>query len=315
MVLSDDAKEALRYAWNYAISPHYIVLCTGKQAYICNRAMQVLGNIQNLKYVYNAYVSPDEKHLLLVSNENRFYLVSLEDCSVLLTHRIKKPYLGNLEGVACWGASSDTFYVPVQDDTNLLSTIRQYSFHPNFSYNDDLVKQYWIVYVSYVESEHRFLAIGLNRDDHKIRLIWWDENKNYTIYKLSDYDDAVINVELLPSEKLIVLIGSVYTYVCNYQGRPFIREKKLNCEVLQEVFSRASLHFSDVKCMSISPSDKNVLYIGTLESLLVVDLTQGAVRARFQVDFGIQSVTELCERIVIASTWSGVKVFEIPDRK
>ena len=87
----------LRHAKDFCFTEKYSIFCTGKSAFICDRALKLLCKIENLSYVYHAFVSPDEKTLLLVSNSNKFYLVDLNDFSVK-KHTVRGKYNHNLEG-------------------------------------------------------------------------------------------------------------------------------------------------------------------------------------------------------------------------
>jgi len=58
----------LVHAWDLAVSPTYIVACTGKKAVILDRQYSRLQTVEGLDYVYKAHFSPDEKQLLLISN-------------------------------------------------------------------------------------------------------------------------------------------------------------------------------------------------------------------------------------------------------
>ena len=69
-------KEIL-YAKEIFVSKSYIITCTGKKANILDKKFNLLQTIEGLDYVYSAEMSLDEKELLLISNGNKFYLISL----------------------------------------------------------------------------------------------------------------------------------------------------------------------------------------------------------------------------------------------
>ena len=76
MILNEIKKE-LKYSKNLTLTSKYIILYKGASVAVYDYKFVCLKKIPNLKYVYNGYVSPDETKLLLVSNANRYYLISL----------------------------------------------------------------------------------------------------------------------------------------------------------------------------------------------------------------------------------------------
>lgn len=69
----------------------------GKVRLYATRRLICWHTIEGLSYVYHAFVSPNEKILLLISNKNIFYLVYLNDFSVK-KYTIRGEYNTNLEG-------------------------------------------------------------------------------------------------------------------------------------------------------------------------------------------------------------------------
>ncbi len=311
MIISNDIKKELRFAKNFTITPNYIILYTGTTVVICNKQFNLIKKIQNIKYVYNGYVSSDEKSLLLVSNVNRIYIISLEDYLIKYTYTAKKPYSGNLEGRACWSATDNTFFIPVQNEESMLSTIRQISCFPNLTFNDYLTEKFWIVYISFVQCEGRYLAIGLDRKNQCWNLIWWNQNEAFDIKEIQDFNDAIFEVELIQCSKQIVLTGETQIYLCDFDGLP---QKSIEMLVIPEIkglLSSCSIEFGDITCIKFSQNKSNTMYIGTSKSLIVWDLSCQSVIKSFEFEFGVHNVEDLQDGVLLVSTWTGVKVLEI----
>ena len=215
MILNEIKKE-LRHSKNLTLTSRYIILYNGSSVVIYDYEFVCQKKILNLKYVYNGYVSPDETKLLLVSNKNRYYLVSLENFSVLKTCSIKSPHNGNLEGNACWN-SNDSFFLPVQNDISMLSTFRKYNCDSSDSFEDFLAELFWIKYVTFVAKNDSYLIIGLNRNDDVWNVVWMDKCGNYTSYEIDSFNEAILDVCVCcDDEKIIGMArivgdGSYYT--------------------------------------------------------------------------------------------------------
>ena len=77
------------------ISKKYMVFPTGKKVLIYERKFQLVREIEGLSYCYKAFISPNEEIVLLVSNSNCFYILSL------LTFELSKYTIrgGNIMGI------------------------------------------------------------------------------------------------------------------------------------------------------------------------------------------------------------------------
>lgn len=82
-------------------------------------------------------------------------------------------------------------------------------------------------------------------------------------------------------------------HVCDEEGRPCTDAKVPHSEQLLEILPKDTLRRFYIKCVVTSPTDENLVYVGTTDSLLVADLARKCVRARFKVPYGVDRIAEL----------------------
>lgn len=82
-------------------------------------------------------------------------------------------------------------------------------------------------------------------------------------------------------------------HVCDEEGRPCTDAKVPHSEQLLEILPKDTLRRFYIKCVVTSPTDENLVYVGTTDSLLVAGLARKCVRARFKVPYGVDRIAEL----------------------
>ena len=304
-------QEHLRYAKKYTITNKYIVFYTGQSAIIYSRETGTYKKISNLKYTYQGYVSADEKHLLLVSNANLFYLVSLEDCTIVIKHTIGHPYIDGLEGRACWSQEKNKFYVPIQSRSTMLSTIREYRIGPQLEFSDYLCDKYWIIHISYVVCKQQYLAIGFDRGSHVWHFIWWKKNNEYTSYDLHDFQNAILDITVSEDHKQITIISEVGIHCFDFTGKVKDKIGTFDSVELKNILTDQSLDPFCVKCCLVSLTNPNLVYVGTINGLLLVDMSLHSVIKDIKIEFGVHNISEIEDGMLIVETWSGLKILEI----
>ena len=217
--LTEAFKKDLRRAEDTIVSNSYVVLFSGRTVSIYNHQLTLLQKLGGFSYVYRGAISPDERLLLCVANDNVFHLVSLADFSVS-KHRVRKPYTGSLEGRGCFAHDGAGVYLPVQNDENLLSTLRYYPLHDLAAFTEFLDLQYWIVHVQYAQGAYKpYLAVGLDRGTNQWNLIWWSERDgtDAQTYAIKGFDDVIVDVEL-SKDGSVCLYGALSAVICDAHG-------------------------------------------------------------------------------------------------
>lgn len=334
----------LRHAKDFCFTEKYSIFCTGKSAFLCDRALKLLCKIENLSYVYHAFVSPDEKTLLLVSNSNKFYLVDLNDFSVK-KHTVRGKYNHNLEGRGCWSLNGRSLYFCVCNGQTLNSALRCYDLDDNMSYRDLLKEKYQLVCIKPVKEINKQLIIGLDRKKSDLdrtdcwSLIWFDGVyfEEYPIWNIDLSNDVVSSAEYEALTNTVIIYGQAKTFRCNLRGK-IIEELSLSdsekiTASLSDTLSNLDIkgnqldalkqfsHLFGTENISLDDSiykvclsfDGKKYYAGTHLGISVIDAETKSVLAKKKIDYGVQNITEIAPNVIVVSTWNGVKVFEIVD--
>lgn len=288
----NEIKKDLIYSKNVTITSKYIILYKGASLAIYDYNFVLQKNIHNLRYVYNGYVSPDEKKLLLVSNTNRYYIFSLEDFSLIVSSSIKKPYNGGIEGVACW-VNNDSFMLPVQNPTSMLSTLRKIGCVSPFSFDDFLLNEFWVRYITFIEHNNKCLILGLNRQDHVWNIIWMDQHGKCTIHKILDFDEAIFNVFVSHNTETLVLTGESKQYSCDFYGNP--------TNIWGDYLAELNITHDFMTCFQVSQKNASIAYLGTTGSLIVYDLKERRAIRLYRMEFGARAINEFGNFLFVSS--------------
>ena len=299
MILNEIKKE-LRHSKNLTLTSRYIILYKGTSVVIYDHTFVCQKKILKLKYVYNGYVSPDETKLVLVSNTNRYFLVSLENFSVLDSHSIKSPYNGNLEGRACWD-SNTSFLLPVQNDDSMLSALRKYNYDSCISFEDFLAELFWIISVKFVVKNNSYLMIGLDRNEDAWNLIWMDKCGNYTSYRIEHFNEAIFDVSVCCDDEKIILTGESTVYCCDFRGFPKEHENNKFKNIIYHGFPLFFKH---------SKNNDDIVYLGTTNELVIHDIKHNLTINSYHMEFGARNIEELNDIIFISSP-NGVELISL----
>lgn len=341
MILKELKKDFLKYAKGFCFSENFSIFCTGQRAFICDKALNPIYTVEKLSYVSHAYVSLDEKSLLLVSNGNIFYLVDLTDFSVK-KHTVRGKYSYNLEGRGCWSFDGKSLYINVCNPDTLNSALRRYSLSDDTTYEDMLAEKYWLVSIKAIKELNKYLLIGLDRKKAKCdrsdcwSVIWFDGTsfEEWPIEKTDVRDNLIGYADYEAATNTVILYDQEKTFRCDLQGEIIENISLVTSEKVTSSFSNALSGLKNItgkhgslKSLSASLGLKNVsvnginkfclssdgkkYYVGTRAGLFITDAETKAVLKKEAVNYGVQNITEISPNVIAVSTWNGVKIFEI----
>lgn len=289
----------LKYAKTIIATSKNILLLTGSSVVIFDRCFNFLKKISNLKYVYQGYVSPDEKYILLVSNLNRVHILSLENLTLVESYTVRKPYAGNLEGRACW-CSKNSFLLPIQNDTTMLSMLRKVTLFPDITSKDVFPERFLIIYIKYIESKNCSLILGLDRASHNWNIICFDDKDEYTIHPILNFNEAVLGVEVLSDSNLILLTGESKIHCCDFNGIPSKLSGNYPIDIVEmfgefPMFCKTSKHNSEIA------------YLGLHNALIFWNSKYKKAINSYHFEFGARDIEEI-DDILLVSTCNGIKM-------
>lgn len=314
---------------SFTVTDDKIILYSGKRAVILNKSFELLGEITGLNYVYNGKVSPDGKNLLLLSNGNCFYVVSLESMAVTKI-TLKRKYSGFIRGIGCW--SPDSKYIFIQSvDNYCFSHVLKYDISNNFSFEDVSPADVQVHHISYVKSMNKYLIVCLGMFDHYWRFLWTDfETKN--TYVLEDLDTVFGNLHIDENNRTVNLMGHFdKTYCYDFEGNQ-IESFNIELDTIRfnfldvfnntpvdkdyiskfcELFGMENIEvYESIDCMRLS-KDKRLLFIGTMLKLMILDAENFKVLKKINYEYGVRDVCELEDDLILVETYSGVKLLKI----
>lgn len=218
-MISKNAIFKFRSAKKVLVSNDYIVLLTGTSAIILNQDFYVLHRITKLNYVYNGKISPNQKKLLLISNDNFFYIVDLEkNFSVKKVYCVGE-YNDNLYGQGLWLYDSRHFFIVTHHPSNFISKIRCYDVNDLCVFNDYLLdNKFQIVTCCSSTDYKKYFFVGYNRkDNHTVYVIIYD-GKTYIEIPLKEIDDVIMEIDYDEKSNIISVLGqdNIYFYYLDY---------------------------------------------------------------------------------------------------
>lgn len=314
------------------MSSKYVVMATGRRVLLYNHELQLMHTIQPLEYVYNVYISPDETKLLLISSGNWFYILSLDGYD-LRKHTIKGKYKGNLEGEGCWSLDGNSFYIPVSNPNNLMSTLRCYK-ELGTSYDDYLVEKYSIDAVFAIEEEKKYLLVGFDRNKADeidslsgCHVLIWYDGKTFEEYYIESYNDTIFNVDYDAKTKSVIIYGHRTTIRCDADGKNVEEinhpEKdlllKTNKEEGEGISANEFVKWMDEKNVCLDDKinkictslNERIISVTTMKGLYVMSRESGEILYKEKIEFGVQNLVNISDNIFAVSTWNGVKFYKI----
>lgn len=316
-------------------SEHYIVCSTGGQIKIFDKDFNLLQTIKGVRYVYKCIISPDEKNLLLISITNCFYVVELDTFGIA-KHTIKGKYDGNLEGNGCWSLDSYGCCFCVTSKLSSKSALRIYDDIKKDVYRELLCDKYWLTSILAVPQHNKYLLTGFDYTTDKSYLIWYDGSKfeEFPVSGLSECD-AVMQAKFYEKGACCIVIGSENTVLCSTEGqlikRIDLREQSSLTYSFMDILKSVDMKEKDRQeiadlskhlgleginvpdqimnvCYS---SDERYFYIATLGSLLCVDAQTYEIKAEKKYSFGIKTVEEFREELLLVTTWDSVEFLRL----
>ena len=326
----------LERAKNFSVSPSYIVGCTGQKAVILDRQGTLLHTVEKLRYVYSARISPDETKLLLISNENRFYIVDMRSFAVRGV-TVKVPWNQNLEGRGCWTFDGNGVLIPVSRRTDALnSTLRRYCVEDLSQYQDFLADKYVLNNIFPLKSLESYLLIGYDRQrDGRNYFIRFD-GRQYREFPLDVRGSMAILGAAMDEKNGTVTVAYVggcsqFTLEGEKIGEMFHPEPKDKTfsfagsfsHLLAEEESRqrlkelsTSLHLENISARdyinkyALSSCGKYI-HLASQSGFYLLDAATGKILAAVPETYGVQNFEELSSDTIAVATWSGVKLYRL----
>lgn len=125
--------EGLNKAKNILITKKYYIALSGQRVVFMDHSFEIVKILEKFSYAYDGYVSPDEKHLLLVpTNSKHFFLISLETLEMIERVQIKNRFETN-EGRGCWSVDGQYMILLIRNPHTFAEEIRLYDINnPSF---------------------------------------------------------------------------------------------------------------------------------------------------------------------------------------
>lgn len=323
----------LVHAWDLAVSDSCLVGCTGKRAVILDRAYQLLRKIEGLDYVYAADVSPDEGEVLLVSNENKFYVADLatgEKRKVL----VRAPYHYNLEGRGCWSHDGKRLLLLVTNAKTLNSALRIYDAADLTRYEDLLTERYQLLRIHRLGDGKSYLLIGNSRPDGQTCLIYYD-GVSFVHRPLPETETLVVlGSDVDPETGAVTLYTPRGCYKYTAEGEmvetlPHPAAKEMRTS-FSDVFSKMyaddpekmehiRMVCDDLGLENVKTPDMITKYsrrgdyfcITSKSGFYMVDARTAETLAYLPEEYGVQNFEWVEPDVIALATWSGVKLYRL----
>jgi hypothetical protein len=324
-------------------SEKFIVTFTGRRANIFNKNLELLYTIDDLYYVYNGYISPDESKILLVSTGNKFYIYSLNTFECLQKYSLKGRLNYNLEGQAAWDFNGENFLINASDKNTLTSCILYFTPNSLLPVKQIEFSNYRFLYLRKVDKLNKHLLVGSNlEDDHKHYLVFIDENiQNLEEYVIENFDDFITDVEYNQILNSIIVYGDNNSILCNCKGEyikpievkdivrdnskfltDWLCEMKLNKTDTLSILDKLFDFFEIDNLSSYENINKivwsenfDLIYVATSHRFLIYDRKTEDIVFSKEVQFGVQDILEVCKDKVILSTWGKTLIYKILQMK
>ena len=302
-------------AKSFTIGEKNIFFFTGQRVIICDRELNIIKTIQGLRYVYRGILSPDETNLLMISNAQYFYTLSIPDFT-LKKCIVRGVDNCNLEGRGCWSLDGKEVYLPVFNPQKGSSQIRIYK--ADFSYSYIELPRYRVIYINQETLQKQYFILGqdLNLLHHTLNDLsfLWYNGKQYFKYPIEDFEDAVLHIDFYESRKEIVIHGSKSSFAYNYQGKRIsnvkIESQKNEIYDLIKLLINDNLNkFEHIQVVKYS-INKKYLYIGTSSRLIIINIKTKEKICK-NIEYGVEQISELDNDYILISTWNGIREFKI----
>lgn len=316
-------------------SENFVVCSTGRQVKIFDKNLHLLQTVKEVQYIYKCIISPDEQNLLLVSNANYFYIVSLKTFQVS-RNMIKGKYSSNLEGQGCWSLNGKGCLFCVLCDKNVLSALRVYDNVETGEFQELLSDRYWLTSISVVRPQNKYLLTGYNRENNKSYLIWYDGYcfEEFPIAGLSEFDTAV-RAQYDEENNWCIVFGTDSTIVSSIDGKLIhsvdLPQNSLVEFSFSDVFNNVSMCIENRKTITDLSSQAGLenlcipdtildmcysktghyCYVATLKSLLCINIQTHQVEATQNFRYGVRRIQKINEDLLLVTTWDSIELIRI----
>lgn len=334
MKLKEIKIKGFNNAKNVTVSNKYIITCTGRRALIYDSNLLLVREIKGLDYCYKAEVSPDEKYLLLISNGNRFWIVSLEDFSIK-SYTIRGSYNGNLEGKGCWSFDGKKIYFCVTESKqSFLSALRSYSIENMKEKKDYLPDKYLLNSIKSVQCVGKYLLSGYNRDEDKYYIIWFD-GAEFEEIQLDGFEYTIFDVSYDEQRECCIVYGSGYSFVCDSKGKILGKidciDKNMHSYINGiENIKNSKDNLEGIKCLSSILGSENLAvpnsvisscclkngtysFWGTFNELICINNINKKTEIVKKIPYGVYGIIEFGIEQIIISTMDGLRLYKIEE--
>ena len=174
MRLSRIKNSRLSRCKNFIFSDGYLVGFTGSQVLLFDGNLNFICSCGAFSYAYTGEASPQKDKILILSNENRFYVNAFPSLDPIDRVTINAPYNHELEGMGCWSLDGRYIFTCVTNGKTLNSALRIYNADDFSEFTDNLSEKYCLTEIHSVPSLQKYYLVGFNRQDSKEYLIWYD---------------------------------------------------------------------------------------------------------------------------------------------
>lgn len=324
------------HAKDFILTPSYIIGCTGRKAVVLDREFNHLSTIDGLEYVYRADLFEDEKKLLLISNDNKFYVANLDtlECKRV---SVRAPYNYNLEGDGCWSHDGENIFICIRNSKTINSAFRCYNVNDFNKYEDFLVEEYSFAEIRRLSNKKGYLLIGYGRrEEHDLYFIYYDGNdfkrfpvessEHMTVFNCY-VDDITGNVSLYTTKGYFIY--SAEGKFLKKIEHPQPKEKKIFfSKVFEHIFPEGSEEMNlirnlcklygmegftakdDLKKHGISTCGQYEYY-ATDSGFYITDINTKEIVAYIPEEYGVENFEQVAPDVIAIATWSGVKLYRI----
>lgn len=330
----ENGKSKIRYAKCVSSSNNFITFVTGSKAYVMDKNYYILQYYEKLDHVYYIEISPDEKHLLLGSTSNHFYIIEILTRTVKKVTS-KKPYDGNLEMMVRFSIDSQNIYAVCLNTKTMLSCLRKYSVNDPSDYFDYLSELYCFFALDIIyEKDQTVLLSGYDRKKDQYHIVWF-ENGKVRDYRLPlFYEDISTAIYYLPIEHIVIIPGQASIFFCNEYGEAYAEIGACGLEYYDEDGS-CGIGDTFYKCLQdiqgklgclnerlrysfsfslILPYERTRIYICGQHGIYAYDFNCKTLFRIFNEGVKCEYITELEQNMIALTTWNGSVLVKGPQK-
>ena len=297
-------------AKNLNISESYIIGCTGRKAVVLDKQLNIVHIVENLDYVYEALLSPDETKMLLISTGNKFYIVDMQTFDMTRV-TVKAPYNENLEGRGCWSHDGKSVWIPIQ---NMNSVLRRYWIDDLTRFQDYLKDKYHLDGIQRLEKSERYFLTGYNRAENNKRYFIYFNGVEFREYPLENPAQLLaLWAEVDEEQEIVTVAGTKDCWQFTMEGKalqPISHPAPKDKPDMFTVFREPIACLDYVTKYDISTCGRYA-YLSSQSGFYVLDAKTNDVLASVDETYGVQNFEEIAADVIAIATWSGVKLYRL----